>query len=102
MTNQKPLPAHLQGMTQAEWDTLSPREREAARDMSACNAQLLPYVGKRVRVAPKREYGLTTFRVGISSGWQPILLAMRNDPRQRGSSDIIGAEERFDSVTEVH
>lgn len=88
-------------MTSAKWDTLSRQERDAIRDMSACNVQLLPYVGKRVRVEPKRQYGLTTFRVGMTTGWRPTLLAMRNDPRQRGSSDLIYVAEKFTRIIEV-
>lgn len=90
------LPAHLIGMTQAKWDSLSPAERLKQRDASKLNKQLSPYLGKRVRVEPKREYGRNTFRVGITTGWQPVMLAVRAG--SSGSSDIIGADETFTRI----
>lgn len=95
----KPLPAHLADMTQAKWDALTRQERDAMRDTSELHPKLLAYVGKRVRVTPKREYGLTSFIVGTSTGWRPCMLAMRNDPRSHGSSDVIRPNEQIDTVT---
>ena len=83
----------------ADWQAATPAEKAKYRDPSDLHPQLVGLEGKRVRVEPKREYGLTTFRVGKSTGWKPIHLAMRNDPRQRGSSDIVRAEEVFTRVT---
>ena len=85
--------------TWADWSALSVKERDALRDKSDLHPQLIGLEGKRVRVEPKREYGLTTFRVGISTGWKPIHLAMRNDARQRGSSDVVRKDETFTRVT---
>lgn len=94
----KPLPPHLVGMTQERWSAMSKSERDAARDNSELNAALLPYVGKRVRVTPDREFGMSTFTVGMTTGWRPVLLAMQ---RGAGSSDTISVDERFDSIVEV-
>lgn len=84
--------------TWADWTALSKMERDALRDTSNLHPKLIGLEGKRVRVTPKREYGLSTFRVGISTGWKPIHMAMRTRIA-RGSSDTIRADERFDSVT---
>ena len=86
-------------MTQAEWDTYTPGQRRAYHDTSDLHPTLLPHIGHKVRVTPKRLFGLSTFRVGITTGWKPVLLAMRGNAR--GSSDIIGATETFTSITRV-
>lgn len=87
----------LEGMTQAKWDSLSPAQRDELRDTSDLHPMLIAYEGKKVTVKPKRAYGLSTFRVGRSTGWKPIHLALKE--RESGSCDIIGANEHFDSVT---
>ena len=81
------------------WQKLSRAEREKLRDMSDVNAQLRPYIGRKVKVEPKREFRLSTFRVGITTGWKPILLAVRGNAS--GSSDTIGADEQFTRITVV-
>lgn len=98
MAYNDPLPAHLVDMTQAKWDALRPHEREQMRDMSECNHALLPYVGRTVTVTPKRKYGRSRFRVGMTTGWRPCLLAMSTRHNARGSSDVIGADEHFDTI----
>jgi hypothetical protein len=82
-------------MTQEYWDTLSQEQRHAARDMSGCNPALVPYIGRKVRVQKPYEFltGHTahTFRVGITTGWRPALMAMRSRT-QHGSSDLIAKD----------
>jgi hypothetical protein len=84
-------------MTQEEWDKLSKSQREAQRDNSDLNPALIKYIGKKVRVEPKREFGISTFRVGITTGWRPVLLAVRGNSRE--SSDIISVTETFTKIT---
>ena len=96
MNNPHNLPPHLIGMTQERWDALSPAERNKMRDNSHLHPALIGFEGKRVRVHPKRECGRSTFRVGISSGWCPIHLAMRSG--SYGSSDTIRADETITHV----
>jgi hypothetical protein len=85
-------------MTQEYWDTLSWEQRQAARDMSDCNPALVPFIGRKVRVQEPYEFmtGHTakTFRVGITTGWRPALMAMRSRT-QHGSSDLIRKDQRF-------
>lgn len=89
----------LAGMTQARWDSMTNAERDALRDTSELNPQLIGLEGRKVRVTPKQMFRQSTFRVGCSTGWRPVHLAMRGNAR--GSSDIIGKNERFASVTVV-
>lgn len=95
----KPLPEHLQGMTQQHWDSLSPTQRETMIDLSDLNTSLLTYMGQKVRVTPKRQFGASTFRVGKTTGWRPAMLAIRGSAR--GSSDVIHAAEIFTSIERV-
>lgn len=88
---------NLDEMTQERWSGLTYADRAKIRDLSDCNPQLLPYKGKKVRVTPKRLYGRSTFRVGMTMGWRPCLLAMRAG--SYGSSDTIGVSERFATIT---
>lgn len=92
----KPLPAHLVDMTQEKWDKLTPAMRLKMRDMSEVHPLLHTYLGQKVKVTPKREFGPSTFRVGITTGWRPVLLAMRSGAN--GSSDIVSAGEIFSSI----
>lgn len=84
-------------MTQEKWDAMSTAQRDAARDSSDLHPMLKAHIGKRVRVEPKRQFGISTFRVGVTTGWKPVLLAMRGNAR--GSSDIISAGETFTKIT---
>jgi hypothetical protein len=93
----KPLPAHLEGMTQAKWDAMTKAQRDKLRDTSELHPLLSTYIGQRVKVSPKRERGASTFRVGITTGWRPVLLAMRGNSRE--SSDIIRADEVFSCIS---
>lgn len=88
----------LHGMTQARWESLSARERDAIRDTSGLHACLIGYEGKRVRVEPTREFGASTFSVARSTGWRPCHLAMRSKTGE-GSSDVINPREPFGRVT---
>lgn len=92
----KPLPDHLKDMTQDKWDAMSPAQRKAARDMSEVHPLLHTYLGQRIKVSPKREHGASTFTVGITTGWRPVLLAMRGGAH--GSSDLIRADEVFTRI----
>ena len=95
----KPLPSHLADMTQAQWDSMTPRQRDAMVDRSDLHPLLSTYVGQKVRVLPKREFGASTFRVGKTGGWRPCLLAMRGNAL--GSSDTIRADEVFTCISVV-
>lgn len=95
-TTPRPVRATLEGMTQAKWDSLTHVQRLALRDSSDMHPKLIGLEGHKVRVAPKREYGASTFRVGITTGWRPAHLAMRGNAR--GSSDLIGRDEAFTIV----
>ena len=86
----------METMTQAKWDSLSSAERAAMRDNSALHQKLIGLEGKTIRVTPKREFGLSKFRVGITTGWRPCHLAMRGNAH--GSSDTINANEIFSRV----
>jgi hypothetical protein len=79
-------------MTWDQWSKMTRAEREAAMDRSALHPALIGLEGRKVRVS-HREYGLKTFRVGRSTGWRPVHLAMRGNAR--GSSDVIDATEIF-------
>jgi hypothetical protein len=87
----------LATMTQAKWDSLTPAQRQQLRDNRNLCPQLIGLEGRKVRVTPKRAYGPSTFRVGCSTGWRPIHLAMRAGAH--GSSDVLTARDHFESVT---
>jgi hypothetical protein len=95
----KTLPPHLEGMTQEKWDRLSRAERERMRDRSGLHPLLSTYIGEKVRVFPKRAFGKSTFRVGITTGWRPALLAMREGAEASG--DLIGPDEVFTRIDVV-
>jgi len=95
----KDLPEHLRDMTQAKWDALSPAQREKMVDRSELHPLLSTYIGRKVRVQPKRKFGASTFRVGKSTGWRPVLLAVRANAS--ASSDVIGADEVFTLIQPV-
>jgi len=97
MENPFNLPPHLVGMTQAKWDAMTPREREAARDNSHLHPKLTGLEGRKVQVTPKRQFGASTFTLGKTTGWRPAHLAMRGSAR--GSSDVIQRTEEFLTVT---
>lgn len=93
------LPPHLVGMTQARWDSLTPAQRANMVDKSALHPALIGLEGMRVRVTPARHDGLSVFRVGKSTGWRPIHLAMRKGAN--GASDTISPAEIFHTVTRL-
>ena len=96
----KPLPAHLVDMTQDKWDRLTERRRAELRDCSELHPELVGLEGKVVHVTPDRGEGcLSTFRVGRSTGWRPVHLAMPKGAI--GSSDVISAAERFTTIRVV-
>ena len=88
----------LSNTSKAEvWVKLTPAQREKLRDESELHPLLKQYIGVKVKVRPKREFGRSTFIVGRSSGWRPILLAMHSRVAH-GSSDVIRANEKIDRV----
>lgn len=99
MNTIKPVAEHLIGMTWERWCAFAPAHRATMRDKSDLHPQLLGLEGVRVRVKPSRAFGRSTFRVGITTGWRPVHLAMRTGAN--GSSDIISAAELFETVTRV-
>ena len=76
-------------MTQTKWDSLTPAQRDAARDTSKLHPALVPLKGYRVEgtYCGKRQ----RFIVGQSTGWVPCTLGMRST-RANGSSDVLTAE----------
>jgi len=74
-------------MTQAIWDKMTPREREAARDNSDLSPQLIGLEGWRVEVVT--TYAKTRrFIVGKSTGWKPCHLELaRRDSIGGGRAD---------------
>jgi hypothetical protein len=91
------IDTQLSTMTHEAWKLLSSHEREVMRDNTRLNPKLIGLEGKRVRVTPKRTDGYSTFRVGKTTGWRPVHLAMRSNAY--GSSDIVSHTEHFESVT---
>ena len=88
----------LDDMTSAKWNALSASEKSAQVDKSKLHPKLIGLEGYRVRVTPKRGDGCkSTFRVGKTTGWQPVHLAVRANAY--GSSDIIHHTEYFETVT---
>jgi len=64
-------------MTQAIWDSMSPVQKDEARDLSGLTYQLRGLEGCRVEV--KTAYNETRrFQVGRSTGWRPCHLEMSN------------------------
>lgn len=84
-------------MTQAIWDTLSREERAKQVDTSELHPKLIGLEGRKVWVTPQRKFGRSIFRVGKTTGWRPVHLAMRGNAR--GSSDVIRKDEHFATVT---
>jgi hypothetical protein len=95
----RPLPDHLKDMTQEKWNALTPAQRAKMADTSDLHPLLSTYVGQKVRVFPTRAFGASTFRVGKTTGWRPVLLAMRGNAR--GSADLIRPDEVFTRIDVV-
>lgn len=73
----------LHGMTWNRWQTLRPAERDAIRDTSGLNPELIPYEGKRIEA--RDRYGdVTRFWVGRSTGWRPCHLAIKRSDAHGG------------------
>lgn len=83
----------LAEMTQEKWDAMGRAERQRLVDTSGLHPKLIGLEGRRVRVTPKRNYGRSTFIVGITTGWRPSHLAMRANAY--GSSDLVSNNESF-------
>jgi hypothetical protein len=80
-------------MTQATWDSMSPAQKDAVRDLSGLSHQLVGLEGCRVEV--ETTYNETRrFQVGRSTGWRPCHLELAN----RASSGGVSADHVYKSV----
>jgi hypothetical protein len=68
---------NLDGMTHEKWLTLTPAEKERARDMSGLCPQLKGLEGARVEVVDN-DGTKRRFNVGRSTGWRPCHLEIHN------------------------
>lgn len=71
-------------MTQAIWDSYTRAEKEAARDLSGLNPQLIGLEGKRVEVTVPYGVQLRRFWVSRSTGWRPCHLEIARRGNQSG------------------
>ena len=89
--------ATLEGMTQAKWDALTPRERDELRSDSGLTPQLVGLEGWRVEV--ETTYGETRrFYVGRSTGWRPCHIEIS----RRNSYGGPAAEREYAKVTRLY
>ena len=80
-------------MTQARWDSLTPAQRDAERDLSDLSPQLIGLEGFRVEVVT--TYGETRrFNVSRSTGWRPCHIEVHNVRSHGGPA----AEKLYTSV----
>jgi len=87
----------LDGMTQAKWDALLPRERDALRSDAGLTKQLVGLEGWRVEVVT--TYGETRrFIVGRSTGWIPCHIELKLVTSRGG----VGAEREYKSVRKLY
>jgi hypothetical protein len=85
------------GMTQAKWNALTPRQRDEIRSDAGLTQQLKGLEGWRVEVVT--TYGETRrFIVGRSTGWVPCHLEV---PR-RNSFGGMSADKEYRSVTPLY
>ena len=73
-------------MTQAQWNAMTPAQKDATRDTSSLHPVLRDYRGQRVEVLYYGER--KRFQIGQTTGWIPATLGLYNR-RARGSSDIL-------------
>jgi hypothetical protein len=65
------------GLTQALWDSMTPAQKDEARDLGGLSYQLIGLEGCRVEV--ETTYNETRrFLVGRSTGWRPCHLELHN------------------------
>jgi hypothetical protein len=83
----------LDGMTQAKWDRLSPRERDAMRDNRGLTPQLAGLEGCRIEVLDN-DGNVRRFKVGKSTGWRPCHLEVAN-ARSLGGSPAARTYQRI-------
>jgi hypothetical protein len=76
---------NLDGMTQAVWNSLSERERQASRDLSGLTIGLLGLEGKRVEVCDEAGE-VRRFWVGRSTGWRPCHIEVKTRRSMGGFS----------------
>jgi len=85
-----------QPMTQAVWDSMSPAERDIARDLSSLTEQLTGLEGERVEVkpmtGPKRR-----FYVGRSNDWRPCHVELKLSTSTSGTA----AAKQYKSVVVI-
>lgn len=86
----------LGGMTQAVWESLTPRQRDEMRDMSGLTPHLTGLEGWRVEVKDL-DGGMRRFIVGRSTGWRPCHMEIHNR-RSRGGDP---ARKRYLSVRKI-
>lgn len=89
----------LEGMTQAKWDALSSSERDAIRDNSNLNPQLLGLEGWRVEVT-NADGERHRFIVGMSTGWRPCHLDISR--RNSHGGGMVAASFKYASVTKLY
>ena len=66
---------NMRQMTQELWDSMSPAQKDAVRDLSGLSLQLVGLEGYRVEV--ETTYNETRrFRVGRSTGWVNHIVAL--------------------------
>lgn len=88
----------LEGMTQAKWDKLTPKEREELRDLSGLTPQLVGLEGWRVEVVEEHEPKPRRFIVGRSTGWRPCHLEIS----RRNALGGPGAMSKYVSVKRLY
>jgi len=86
-------------MTQELWDSMSPEQRAAARDLSGLSPQLTGLEGWRVEVVTATEVAeKRRFIVGRSTGWRPCHIELSRRNAQGGPC----ADQRYASVRKLY
>lgn len=84
-------------MTQTEWDSMTPAERDAKRDLSGLTKQLIGLEGWRVEI--ESLYGDTRrFYVSRSTGWAPCHIEVKT----RRSMGGFAADREYKRVTKLY
>lgn len=85
----------MEKMTQAKWDALSAIDRDKIRDISELHPKLIGLESRTIICM--RNGKIRKFRVGRTTGWRPVHLAMSRNAH--GSSDVIDVAE---IITGIH
>ena len=84
-------------MNQEIWDSMTPAQKDAARDLSGLTPQLVGLEGWRVEVVS--DYDETRrFYVSRSTGWVPCHIEVHN----RRSMGGIAAAQHYKSVRKLY